>query len=78
VFSLFYTAGTLLIFPLVGLAVAVEDGRRRLNKKPLLSKIALGLLSAGLFLGVGGSFLDSYKDWQKLKHQSPPIERVTK
>jgi len=82
VFSLFYSAATLLLTPLLWFVFAVKQGRRQFMKKPLLPKIGIGLFLAiwctVWFCGVGGSFLRSFKDWQKLKQQSAPIERATK
>ena len=78
VFSLYYSTATLLLTPLIWLLFAARAfGRRWMEAKGLMKWFIIAFLLVwfvGWYSGIGGSFLHSLKDWQKLKHPAPASE----
>jgi hypothetical protein len=78
VFSLFYSAATLLLSPLVVLLFGALQTRRQTGNMKWPVKLFVGVFLLVWFVGwyssIGGSVLRSRKDWQKLKHSTPALQ----
>jgi len=78
VFSLFYSAATLLLTPLIWLLFALRTLGHRWKKAKWSLKLFIGIFLTvwvvGWYSSIGRSFYHSWEDWLKLKHPTPTLE----